>query len=140
MNSTDMMELMMMDSIATFDSEPEEEDDNCNNPDDPLPIFYCGYCNKKQIWNDLLDRHDLRRTKSTKEKLSIMVALDKEKTKGKLTSGAKSFMTKHLNPTIRCLNKHFGGDVGAFARKYPNYHHTTFPNQCCDGRGHHCNA
>jgi hypothetical protein len=85
--------------------------------------------------DDLPSRHNLRNMKYAKEKVVCMMAIEAERPRewSKMTSGAKSFVSKFLMPTASCVEKHFNGNIDAFCAKYPNYTHTKFPAEhCCD--------
>ena len=95
--------------------------------------------NKSKL-EDLDDRHTLKELlTSPVEKITCMqkiMARIKEASDSnrplKMTSGAKSFVSRSLGPPLRCLEAHFKGDVEAFCQKYPNFNHTTFvKGHCC---------
>jgi hypothetical protein len=88
--------------------------------------------------NDLTGRELLRRMTSAAEKIHMMRKLNTEKNQTPLTSGAKTFVSKHLNPVMNCLTKHFGGDDANFLAKYPAFNHTTFADNFCNGQGDVC--
>ena len=74
---------------------------------------------------DLPDRKKIRSELSTNDKLNKILQLEKQKQGKELNSAAKESM-KRFRPTLRCLRKHFNGDVAQFAKEYPDYKHTTF--------------
>jgi hypothetical protein len=90
--------------------------------------------------DDLAVRKRLRYMSSAKEKVDCLLSIAKarEQQRRKLTSGASSFVKRCLNPTVACLNKHFGGSVENFLAKWPDYQHTTFLDKCCNGKGETC--
>lgn len=94
---------------------------------------------KQKVSNDLVERHKLSDLRP-REKLESMLNLwnDRNNWSKPLTSGAKSFNIKHLTPVMNCLEAHFDGNVDAFLEKYPEYKHTTFPKECCGGKGNDC--
>ena len=90
--------------------------------------------------NDLPERKQLGALKTSTEKIETMTKLlaDKERSSTRLTSGAKTFASRDLTPTMNCLKNHFGGDVTRFAEKYPVFSHATFRHQYCNGHGEVC--
>ena len=90
--------------------------------------------------NDLEGRHSLNRRMTTQQQLSIMLEVNDKRNDGKLTSGAKSWASRSLDPTINCLKNHFGRDMDSFAEKYPNYLATKFKVACCNGLGETCST
>jgi hypothetical protein len=76
--------------------------------------------------------------RNTAEKLSLMKKLYEMKERGPLTSGAKSFVSKHLKPVMHCLANHFSGNESLFLGHYPAFNHTTFAGKCCSGQGACC--
>ena len=94
---------------------------------------------RKTGGNDLIERHDIdSKSMTTVEQINIMVSLEARAKEGNLTSGAKTWKSKTLDPTLKCLKNHFGGDVDAFAAKYPKYLGSKFKKQCCNGCGDSC--
>ena len=94
---------------------------------------------RKEIVNDLPDRHLLKDDLTTLEKIKCMKSIYEKKDQwGKLTSGADSFRKKFLNPAMNCLEKHFDSDTDAFCNKWTGFKHTLFPKQCCNGKGTRC--
>jgi hypothetical protein len=87
---------------------------------------------------DLEERKTLKNMNTTMEKMEALVRIDDERANGSLTSGAKTFASKFLKPAISCLKNHCGGSCVAFAEKYPDFNHTTFPTTCCGGEGPFC--
>jgi hypothetical protein len=87
---------------------------------------------------DLAERKQLKTMRTTLEKIEALVRIDEERTTGSLTSGAKTFASKFLKPAINCLKNHCGGDCAAFAEKYKDFSHTTFPEKYCAGEGAVC--
>ena len=91
--------------------------------------------------NDLGARHDLKEIQGTEGKVQKLLEIYRSKQEwGKLTSGAKTFVVKHLNPTMECLKHHFQGNVALFCERYPKFQHTTFPKLHCGGKGNSCAA
>ena len=93
--------------------------------------------------DNLDERKTLKHLTTAKEKIICMVRImervensqaEAKKTKRpfKMTSGAKSFVSRSLKPAINCVKTHFGGNTDAFCEKYPSFNHTTFSaNHCC---------
>ena len=94
---------------------------------------------QKVAKNDLVERHELSDLQP-RQKIESMLHLwnDRNNWSKPLTSGAKSFNVKYLGPAMSCLQAHFNGNVDAFLAKYPDYKHTTFPKECCGGKGNVC--
>ena len=91
--------------------------------------------------NDLEKRKELGNLSGNREKVQLMLELEKQYTRtSELTSGAKTFVTKFLTPMLGCLRNHCGGSVDCFCLKWPDFQHTTFPTVCCAGRGDACAA
>jgi len=96
--------------------------------------------NNKRVLDDLDERHTLRELTSAHDKITcmmrIMERIEEAKTAKnpiKMTSGAKSFVSRSLLLPIKCIRTHFGGDVVAFCQKYPDFAHTTFSKSHCCG-------
>jgi hypothetical protein len=87
---------------------------------------------------DLVERKDLKNMRTALEKIEALVRLEEERGMGSMTAGAKTFASKFLKPAIKCLQNHCGGDCAAFAAKYPQFNHTTFPTLSCCGEGAEC--
>lgn len=94
----------------------------------------------KSSKNDLEERHHIKDASNTEQKITKMKEMydvrgnwDKP-----LSPGAKSFVTKHLVPAMRCLEVHFHWNITAFCEKYPDFNHTTFPTKCCNGKQSTC--
>jgi hypothetical protein len=98
----------------------------------------------ENVLNDLPERKRLKSASgelTAQEKIEIMKEIEEKKTSwGKLTSGAKTFRSKFLTPAMNCLENHFDGDLQKFASKYPDFKHTLFPKQCCNGKGSSCST
>lgn len=88
--------------------------------------------------NDLPGRELLKNMSSSAEKVCKMKELLANSAKRPWTAAAKSFVSKHLNPIMNCLAKHFDGDEMGFVTAYPSFNHTTFSRQCCCGQGAMC--
>ena len=89
--------------------------------------------------NDLPERESVKQMETAKAKIECMKELhDKASTWGKLTPGAKSFVTKHLTPAMNSLKYHFGDDTESFSVHFPDFNHTTFPKKHCGGKGGSC--
>ncbi len=82
--------------------------------------------------NNLDERNSLKHLTTAKEKIQCMQRIEASKPPSfsNLTTGAKSFVSRSLTPTLTCLSKCFKGDVDAFCIRYPTYTHTTFKH-CC---------
>jgi hypothetical protein len=100
---------------------------------------------KKSVSDDdpsnLPARNQIVKLETTKAKIELMRTIwdDKPNWARPLTSGAKSFATKHLNPIMNCLENHFLGDIDQFCHVWnANFKHTTFATVCCDGSGTAC--
>ena len=92
----------------------------------------------KKAKNNLDEKKDLQ-DKTTEEKVRTMLGWHQNKKEnGPYTPAAKDFFKKSINPVVNCLENHCSGDVEAFARKYPNFAHSTFTKRCCKGRGDSC--
>jgi hypothetical protein len=98
----------------------------------------------ENVLNDLPERKQLKSASgelTAQEKIEIIKEIEEKKTSwGKLTSGAKTFRSKFLTPAMNCLENHFDGDLQKFASKYPDFKHTLFPKQCCNGKGLCCST
>jgi hypothetical protein len=93
---------------------------------------------KKKAKNNLDEKRELQ-DKSSEEKATIMLGWKQNrKENGPYTDAAKDFFKKCINPVVNCLENHCSGDVEAFAKKYPNFAHSTFAKRCCKGRGDSC--
>jgi hypothetical protein len=93
----------------------------------------------RQTVNDLPDRHVLKTQTSPQEKIQCMKLIHENILPGiELTSGAKTFRIRFLNPAMNCLEKHFDSDVNAFCNKWTKFQHTLFPKECCSGKGTVC--
>ncbi len=61
-----------------------------------------------------------------------------KKENGPYTNTAKDFFKKCINPVVNCLENHCNGDAEAFAKKYPDFAHSSFAKKCCKGKGNSC--
>lgn len=87
--------------------------------------------------NDLPDRKKMISASGKEEKLLLAKKIWKDHNEGKanLTSGARTWVCRHVRPAMDCLDKHFGGDDCRFLSHWGDWKHTTFSSKCCDGKG-----
>jgi len=78
----------------------------------------------------LVLKNSLRYLATAKDKVTCMLSIEAKRREGEKVE--KTFVSKFLTPTVKCINDHFNGDIVAFCTKYPKYTHTTFrAMHCC---------
>lgn len=57
-----------------------------------------------------------------------------------MRESCRSFNVSTLAPIMACLAKHFNNDRARFLEKHPNFKHSSFKTQRCNGTKDECNA
>ncbi|KAI3655900.1 hypothetical protein MP638_001726, partial [Amoeboaphelidium occidentale] len=93
--------------------------------------------------NDLEKRHDIKKTKDTKNKLIIMKNIEVPLDRTVLSEGARNFVILQLEPVLGCLKSHFNEDLERFVevvneRWKGSFYPSKFKKKCCGGTGTEC--
>ncbi len=115
-------------SFAALATPPTER---VNNPAPAKRAKTDGNRERTMKYN-LDERNTLKNLTTVKEKIECMQRIQASQPPifSSMTTGAQSFVSRSLTPTLTCLEKCFKGNVAAFCAKYPDYKHTTFKH-CC---------
>lgn len=93
--------------------------------------------------NDLEKRHQIKKTKDTKNKLIIMKNIHVPLDRTSLSEGARNFVILQLEPVLGCLKSHFNENLERFVevvneRWKGSFYPSKFKKECCGGTGTEC--
>ena len=90
---------------------------------------------------DLPGRLDLKKKKTTAEKIALLLEIEKEVPESpstELNKSAKKFYYLTVKPILGCLHHHHKDDVDAFCAANPDLKHTSYKQNKCGGEGPIC--
>ncbi|KAI3645930.1 hypothetical protein MP228_008858 [Amoeboaphelidium protococcarum] len=118
------------------DDELYESDEEDTDVADVVPAITA--VQQDEVVNDMPGREKVRKAKTAMAKLEAILAVDDPGSTVGLSAGAKSFYVKQYCPIMKCLRKHFGGDLDKFIAHWGNFKPTSFKTNNCSGTMDEC--